>query len=435
MIIRCYGFALTNKRGVDLGLWRIMGYRGCGESVLEKHGFRALCCRGCSVEQGGMDVPLLLLHGSIYYHHSTYANDCLDSLHRLHDMLMVSDGNYALVYISKDGTVAFARDPLGSRPLYYEHDGSYGITIASDKRVLNRYIEVEPGILYVKKPDAEEVEGIWFSPLVYTPGTQPDIRHAIEHTRDLLMRSIARRLHGRRRAVLGLSGIDSMVLAVLAGYALDEVIPVTVCTKGSYDEMNARYLKEMTGLNINTMILDESDVLNTLDDLVRLNVDLDFTNAMDVSISCVIYALARFARDNRIDTLILGQLADELFGGYARYMRCSMQDLNMILLNDLRRASHDLCRDESIASSMHVDLALPYASTELASYVINLPAEFKVDAVHGVRKLLLRQIAESIGIAHDVAYREKKAMQYSSGIFKTVKRLIRAERTGIRRRR
>ncbi len=429
-LIRYNGFILTNK-DIDLELCRrMMGNRydkGSGrrrEFVFKKDGFTALCyCKYVQIPEGQARI-IILLNGDIYYNSSN-----VHSLHDLHGMLARSDGNYALTWIdTNDGVIAFARDPLGSKPLYYKHDGS-NITIASDRRVLNTCVEVEPGTLYIFRLGLG-MEKIRFSPIEYKPYVDVSMDDAIEHTRHLISTSLIRRLSGRSRIVVGVSGIDSIILAMLSNHILD-VIPVTVCTKGSYDEMNARYIQEVTGLRTHILMLEEQDILKILNDISTLEIDIDFASTMDVSIACIVYALARFARDNGADALMLGQLADELFGGYARYLRYDCRssnssihnDLNMILFNDLKKASHDLCRDESIASSMLVDLLLPYASVELARYVVNLPAEFKVDVVHGVRKLLLRKVAESIGIAHEIAYREKKAMQFSTGVFKMVKRL------------
>ncbi|MEM0367322.1 MAG: asparagine synthase-related protein [Candidatus Nitrosocaldus sp.] len=444
-LIRCNGFVLTNK-DIDLELCRrIIGnrYRSSREFVFKEDGFTALCyCKHPTPEEYG---KVILLNGDIYGSNSA---DSVCSSHNLHDTLALSDGNYTLVCIDMNdddndgGVIAFARDPLGSKPFYYEHNGS-SVTVASDRRVLNTYLEVEPGALYVFRPGRRGMERIRFSPIEYKPYVADVVSmdDAIKHVRNILSTSLKRRLSGRAGVVVGVSGIDSIILAVLSEQILDDVIPVTVCTKGSYDEMNARYIQEITGLSIHTLMLDEQDILNIIDDISTLGIDLDLANAMDVSISCIIYALARFARDNGVDALMLGQLADELFGGYARYLRYAssnsdnnnnsssssihgLDGLNMMLFNDVKRASHDLCRDESIASSMLIDLILPYASAELAAYVVNLPAIFKVDVVKGVRKLLLRKVAESIGVAHEVAYREKKAMQFSTGIFKIVKRII-----------
>lgn len=424
-LIRYNGFVLTNK-DIDIELCKgIMGnrYGGMKEFVFKKDEFAALCyCKYVQIPEEDRMV-MVLLNGDIYY------NSSVHSLHDLHDMLARSDGNYALAWIdTNDGVIAFARDPLGSKPLYYKHDGS-NIAIASDRRVLNTCTEVEPGTLYIFRLGLG-MEKIRFSPIEYKPYVDVSMDDAIEHTRHLISASLIRRLSGRSRIVVGVSGIDSIILAILSNHILD-VMPVTVCTKGSYDEMNARYLQEVMGLRTHILMLEEQDILKILNDISTQEIDLDFASTMDVSIACIVYALARFARDNGVDALMLGQLADELFGGYARYLRyydcrssnCIHHDLNMILFNDLKKASHDLCRDESIASSMLVDLLLPYASVELARYVVNLPAEFKVDTVHGVRKLLLRKVAESIGVAHEVVYREKKAMQFSTGIFKMVKRL------------
>ncbi|MEM1951307.1 MAG: asparagine synthase-related protein [Candidatus Nitrosocaldus sp.] len=435
-LIRCNGLILTSK-DIDLDLEsckRMIGKsssNGRREFVFKKDGFTALCyCKYLQTPDPEDQGRIIMLNGDIYYNSNSNSSS-VGSLHDLHSMLARSDGNYALACIDiSNGVIAFARDPLGSKPLYYEHDGSSNITIASDRRVLNSCVEAAPGTLYVFRLGLG-MEMIRFSPIEYKPYVDVSMDDAIEHTRHLISTSLIRRLSGRSRIVVGVSGVDSIILAMLSDRILD-VMPVTVCSKGSYDEVNARYVQEMTGLRTHILMLDEQDLLNIINEISTL--DLDFASTMDVSIACVVYALARFARDNGVDAIMLGQLADELFGGYARYLRYDYRssnssihnDLNMILFNDLKKASHDLCRDESIASSMPVDLLLPYASVELARYVVNLPAEFKVDAVNGVRKLLLRKVAESIGVAHELAYREKKAMQFSTGIFKMVKRLSKA---------
>ncbi|MCS7140680.1 MAG: asparagine synthase-related protein [Candidatus Nitrosocaldus sp.] len=407
---------------------RLMGYSKYSEVVLHEHGFTVLCyCRDTPSSRGGFRM---LISGEVYPNTSNIRTDSLcGSVHNLHDMLH-GDGNYALacIYTDSRASIAFARDPLGSRPLYYQHD-SNGVVVASDRRVLDDGLEVEPGTLYVF--EHSNMESTRFSPLVYEPYTAMDTMYmdgVIERTRHLIIRSLRLRLAGRSRVVAGVSGIDSIILALLSE-RISSVVPVTVCTRGSYDEINANYIRDRTGLDIHVVVLDEGEILTILDELYSLNIDLDFTDAMDLSIACVVYALARFARDDGADAIMLGQLADELFGGYARYMRHAsiygLDSLNLMLFNDVKNARHDLCRDVGVASSMMVDVVLPYASTDLASYVTNLPAELKVDIKHGVRKLLLRRVAESMGLAGDVVYREKKAMQFSTGIFRIVKGLLR----------
>jgi hypothetical protein len=41
----------------------------------------------------------------------------------------------------------------------------------------------------------------------------------------------------------------------------------------------------------------------------------------------------------------------------------------------------------------------------------------------GARKIILRQVARTLGIDDELANREKRAMQFSSGVYKNVNKL------------
>ncbi|MGH9923718.1 MAG: asparagine synthase-related protein, partial [Nitrososphaerales archaeon] len=68
-------------------------------------------------------------------------------------------------------------------------------------------------------------------------------------------------------------------------------------------------------------------------------------------------------------------------------------------------------------------LLLPYAAFDLVKYVVNLPVNLKLDSKTGERKIILREVAKTLGIDDELASREKRAMQFSSGIYKIVSKL------------
>ncbi len=321
------------------------------------------------------------------------------------------NGNYAYIHIDEaKGVIRFARDPLGCKPLYYEH--SNGISIASDKRVLADAKSVEPGIAYTYSLASNTLVKDTICRLRLNP-SYTSIDDAVKILHELLDSVIHAICRIDGKVAVGLSGIDSIIVAEIASRYAD-VNAVTVCMKGSYDYKHSS-IKH--GFKHDLLVIDEHDIVKALKSLALLDIE---RNAMDMSIACVVHILARYARDNGLKVLMLGQLADELFGGYVRYLNYDPSMLNTILFNDVINAERDLLRDDA-ASCSYAILALPYAVYSIAQYAVNIPAEFKVS--QGIRKLVLRKVAEQIGIDNYLTYMEKKAMQYSSGVYKVISKI------------
>ena len=64
---------------------------------------------------------------------------------------------------------------------------------------------------------------------------------------------------------------------------------------------------------------------------------------------------------------------------------------------------------------------LPY---EVAEFAMSLPMECKIEAKPDtLRKLVLRKVAQNVGMPASIADKPKKAVQYSTGINDAVKRI------------
>lgn len=323
------------------------------------------------------------------------------------------NGNYAYIHIDEaEGVIRFARDPLGCKPLYYEHSNDC-ISIASDKRVLEDAKRAEPGVVYTYSLESDTLIKDHPCMLRFNPFcTSTD--DAVEMLHKLLDSVIHAICKISSKVAVGLSGIDSIIVAEIASRYAD-VNAVTVCMKGSYDYKHAGI---NNGFKHDLLVIDEHDILDSLRSLSLLDIE---RSAMHLSIACIVHILARYARDNGLKVLMLGQLADELFAGYARYLNYDPSMLNGILFKDVINAERCLLRDD-YASCSYALLALPYAVYSIAQYAVNIPAELKVS--QGIRKLVLRRLAEHIGIDKHLAYKEKKAMQYSSGVYKVISKML-----------
>lgn len=310
---------------------------------------------------------------------------------------MKYDGSFA--FIKFDDEIIFGRDQLGTKPLYYS--SNKGLKIASDARVLDGAIAVEPGTIYRydKVLTKEKIE-----PLLNKYEDSP-----VENIIGLLTTSIKKRTR-EGRCLIGLSGLDSIILAKIADAA-----QAMVCTKDSYDYHHAKNVSNHFDLDI--ILVDEEDIKRSL---IRVKNIIPFRDPMNLSIGVTFDILARYAYQHQYTSIVLGQLADELFGGYARYTSIDKKYLNRVLYDEVMNAwKINFIRDE-LVTSQYVELLLPYTSLELVRYVLSLDADLKIRG--RLRKVILRDVAKRLGIEELI--REKKAVQFSSGIYKIVKRYI-----------
>jgi asparagine synthase (glutamine-hydrolysing) len=213
-------------------------------------------------------------------------------------------------------------------------------------------------------------------------------------------------------------GVDSALVAHLAGREC-----LVVGMEGSHDLRRAREVSGDLGLNLEAFVIDPRSVEGALREVLEVTPRI---NPVDASIATTLYFVAKGAADRGYRRVIAGQGADELFGGYARYLQS--RNLAEDLENDFAGLKVQLQRDQAVGSHHGIYFSLPYMDVRVVMAARGIPAEEKVAG--GIRKRPLREVALKYMPASIACY-QKKAMQYGSGVQRVIERL--ASRSGFGR--
>ncbi len=229
---------------------------------------------------------------------------------------------------------------------------------------------------------------------------------------------IAVQLRSNEGVVALSGGVDSALVARLAGREC-----VVVGMAGSHDILHARQVALEFGLILHEHIIDPAWIEEALAEVLAVIPKRDPVNA---SIATTLYFVCQWAGQHGETRILAGQGADELFGGYSRYLQTDTlaQDLE----RDFQGLALQLARDQAVAGLHKACFSLPYMDCRVVVAARSIPAEMLV--AEGVRKRPLRAVAGRY-MSPAIAQYEKKAMQYGSGVMKEIQK--QAARKGYKR--
>jgi len=207
-------------------------------------------------------------------------------------------------------------------------------------------------------------------------------------------------------------GVDSTLVARLAQREC-----VAVGLEGSHDLRQARHAADTLGLTCTVVTITPDEIADALPAIIRT---IPKKDPLNTGIALAQYFIARYAGEQGYRRILTGQGADEIFGGYSRYLETTT--LGADLERDFAGLEQQAARDQAVAALHGTYLSMPYLDCRVVRAARAIPADEKV--VGGHRKVPLRKIAER-HIPAEFAWYEKKAMQYGSGVWKELQRLAR----------
>jgi asparagine synthase (glutamine-hydrolysing) len=329
------------------------------------------------------------------------------------------------------GTAGFAgaldgrlvRDVLGRQPLFGT-PGDWGFAPADVDAA--DPTPVPAGHVRVRTANGTADRRRWSLP---DPPVATDDRAAVAAVADAVHASVDAVDGGAGDVAVAFSGgVDSALVA--AG------VPDAPCYVAGFPEAHdveaARAAAAAMGRDLRIVELDHADLERAVPEVVAATGRSD---PMSVSIALPLYLAGERAAADGVDRLVLGQGADELFGGYAKVVDPAADD--RIAATTVRGATRELLRglpdglerDVLALRAAGVDPVVPLLADRVVAAALPLPGHLLATADE--RKVALRRAAAD-RLPSSVVDADKKAVQYGSLVSRELDRL--ARRAGFKRR-
>jgi asparagine synthase (glutamine-hydrolysing) len=346
----------------------------------------------------------------------------------IENLIEKAEGCFAFAVAEAEKIIA-GRDVMGAHPFYYGENTDFA-ALASERKALwiigiKTVNSFPPGNMAFV-----DGNGFRFKPmktLAYSKAKQTTMRVAAKNLQKFLLYSVKEKVSGLKEVAVAFSGgLDSSVIASLAKDSGADVHLTHVSLKNQPETEQAKKTAETLRLPIHAYIYDEEDVEKVLPRILWL---IEEPDPIKAGIGIPFYWTAEKAAEMGFKVMLAGQGADELFGGYQRYVHDYLaygsEKLHETLFNDvLKMYETNFERDFKICNYHNVELRLPFATYQIAKFATELPVELKIEMKEdGLRKLVLRQVAENLGLPQLVVKKPKRAIQYATGINKTLKKL------------
>ena len=374
-------------------------------------------------------------------------SDC-EVIHRMFikgtNMYSVSnelDGVFAYISYNWDtGTLIFARDPLGVRPLFIGYNGDDQIALCSEAKGLtfmNKIEPVHPGTcvmlsLYSKIPLIEQYHSRsakYIDLCIKYELTPIDELECMKSTiYSLLKSAVLKRLQSDQPIGILLSGgFDSSTIAALAieelvktnkpihlfSIGLDNNSPDIQSAILFNDFITKKYGAGSTIHHICNFTLDEG--IATIPEVIYQIESWDVTT---VRASTPMYLLSKYIVENTdVKVLLSGEAPDETWGSYLYFANApSAIDFYNETVKLVKNLHYfDVLRCDRSTAGHGLEVRVPFMDKKVIEYCLHdVPASVKMYSRNGIEKHLLRETFCTI-LPSEIAWRRKDAFSDAVG--------------------
>jgi len=245
--------------------------------------------------------------------------------------------------------------------------------------------------------------------------------------KELLKKQIVEAVKKRTNNNFGIlfsGGVDSTLISLICKKLKRKFTCYSVGMDNSADIEWSKKIAKKLGFKLKYRVYSLDEVEEIIKKTVELLKKKDIISA---AVGSVVFAATEFAKKDNVKAVFSGLGSEELFAGYQRHEESD--DVHKECWKGLKAMwKRDFERDYTIASHFNVNLMLPFLDNDVIETAMQIEPKYKIN--NDYKKIILREIAEEIGLPKEFAWRKKKAAQYGSSFDKAIKKL--AKRNGFR---
>ena len=332
-----------------------------------------------------------------------YGKDCFKHL----------DGGFSCAIVEENETI-LARDPVGARPLFYGAENG-SLCFSSEMKGLRDYVrfdvsELPPGHLYSTREGTKSFEP-------YTPHIPEigNLKETAQTLRELVIEAVRKRVEGGVGVSLS-GGLDSSIVATIAKEFNPDLKLFTGAIKKAPgpDLEHAKLMADFLGLEHHIYLITDEDIMEFIPDAVWYLESFD-----EDCISGIIsnYFVSKLAKEH-IDSILVGEGADELFGGYRMVLKSPKvtgdehrEELAQRLLDISYNTA--LRRLDRGWMANAVDYQTPFLDQKVVAFSQKIPMNWKIYGENQVEKYILREAFRDM-LPEKIANREK--LRFAMGV-------------------
>jgi len=223
-------------------------------------------------------------------------------------------------------------------------------------------------------------------------------------------------------------GIDSLLTAHYLDSLGVKLHLIWVGMEGAEEQHHALQAADHLGLKIFPVAFTPQQLYEDLPNVLQ---SIEEPNPVKIGFSTPFYWASSIAYELGDTRLFNGSGADELFGGYWKYLEKHLrgcdptEEMNRDLIEAPERSYHPIFK----TCLCHGVVPLsPFTHPRVVELGLRMPLEQKIGgSVEEPRKRALRELAIELGFPPELAHRKKKAAQYSTNIQKELTKIAKKE--------
>ena len=219
-------------------------------------------------------------------------------------------------------------------------------------------------------------------------------------------------------------GVDSSLLAKVCSDLGKDVLLLTVGLPKSHDLKIATEVSKQLNLPLAIYEINEKEIPGDIEKVSKI---CGQTRFQDLEICAVNYYVFKLASEKGLKAVVNASGIDELFCGYEKYCKTFERGedaIKNLITKEVGIALESKRLKDKIASMFGVKNIEPFLEKDFVEFALQVPINLKIKGSSDkLRKHAIRNVAVKIGLPNDVAMRQKKAMQYGSGIHSFLKKI------------